>query len=123
MKILETKLLNIKDIIIGDRLAIPTEKAEDPYQCIVRKKGKKYELITGPEVCAILSQKDSKIEAKIVEASDLEAMEMKIGQNSHRKTYMDRGMKKEIAMKVVDVVNSNDTDTEQQDFPPLKKIY
>jgi ParB/RepB/Spo0J family partition protein len=101
MKVLETKIVDIKDINIGRCLirSIETIKENEDLQnllnsidkmgqlhpCFVRQADDKYELVAGGRRYAALSQKENKIEVKVVEATDLESIELGLSENLHRK--------------------------------------
>ena len=101
MKIVETKIINIKDIILGQCMVRPIEEIKNNEDlqnltdsicekgqlqpCIVREIDNKYELIGGGRRYVAISQKKSDIEVKIVIATDLEAMELSLVDNIHRK--------------------------------------
>lgn len=97
-----TKIVNLKDVIIGKHLIRDIEDIKEKedlqslmrsiqemgqlHPCTVRMVGNKYELIAGHRRYAAISQgKDKEIEVKVVDASDLRARELAITENRHRK--------------------------------------
>jgi hypothetical protein len=97
-----TRLVDLKDIVVGRCLSRPIEniKNNEDLQglsdsidekgqlaaCIVRPMGDKYELIGGGRRYVAMLQKHTKIEVKIKNADDLESMELGIVDNVHTKS-------------------------------------
>ncbi len=100
--ILETRMIDLKDIIIGKCLIRSIEKIKEDedlkelsksieeigqlHPCLIRIIDGKTELIAGARRYVALSLNNSqKIEVKIVEATDLEALEYGLNENIHTK--------------------------------------
>jgi len=101
MKVIETKVVNIKDVIVGRCLSRQVENIKDNEDlkslaasigevgqlqpCIVRLVDNKYELISGGRRYVAMSQNNVNIEVKIMDTDDLESMELGIVDNLHTK--------------------------------------
>lgn len=103
MKIIENKLLDVNSIIVGQCLARPLEKMKNNVElhgladsieekgqispCLVRIVNNKYELIAGGRRFVATKKRGIPLEVKIVEATDIEAMELGIVENLHTKQF------------------------------------
>lgn len=101
MKILETKMIDVKDIEVGKDLVRPLEDIKNNedlknlsdsitekgqlHPCMIRIVKGRNELIAGARRYLAILQKGGKVEVKICDASDLEAMELSVIENTHRK--------------------------------------
>lgn len=103
MKILETITLDTNSIEIGQCMARPIEDMKNNgelksladsmeesgqlHSCSVRIVNNKYELIAGGRRFVAAKQKGIPLEVKVVDATDIEAMELGIVENLHRKDF------------------------------------
>lgn len=101
-----TKLVDIKDIVVGRCIARPIEDIKNNEDlknlsdsidikgqlmaCLVRPMGDKYELLAGGRRYVAMLRNHSQIEVKIKNVDDTEAMELGIVDNAHTKVQEPR---------------------------------